>query len=85
MSVYSASKVDPSFDIFGLYKPKDQPLPAKHYFLMCELATVLGIIIFTYVFLMMNQFKLKKAMSFILLTVYLCFFTFSMVFGFLST
>lgn len=85
LSIYSASKIDTSFDIFGLHKPKNETLPAKHYFLMCEFATVLGIIIFTYVFLLFNKFKLTKKMSLILMTVYIAFFTFAMVFGFLAS
>lgn len=85
MSILSATKVDATdFDIFGIYKDGDQPLPAKHYFLMCEFITVFGLIVFTLSYLYMNKFQLSKKLSYILCSIYLVFFAFSIAFGFIS-
>lgn len=73
-----------SFDIFGRNKPKDQPFPIKHYFLMVVLASVLGILIFSYVYLLFSKFYVTKKFVTILALIYLVFISVSMVFGFLS-
>ena len=85
MSILSATKMDATdFDIFGIYKDKSKPLPAKHYFLMCEFITVFLLITFSVTYLYLNKYQLSKKLSYILCSIYLTFFAFSMAFGFLS-
>ena len=85
MSILSATKIDATdFDIFGIYKDGSKPLPAKHYFLICEFITVFALIIFSVVYLYLNKYQLSKKFSYILCCIYLTFFAFSMAFGFLS-
>lgn len=85
LSINAATAMgETDFDIFGKNKPNDKPFPIKHYFLMVVLASVLGILIFSYVYLLLNKFYLTKKFVTILALVYLVFISVSMVFGFLS-
>lgn len=83
MGIWSGLRVEEDgFNVFGLGKPS--PIPPKHYFLMGALSIMAFLIVFTYVFLFLNNFTLKKQMAIILMGIYVCYFISALTFGILT-
>lgn len=60
------------------------PVPPKHFFLMCVIGLVTFLIIFTFVSLFMNSFKLTKGMGLSLIVIYGLYFISALTFGILT-
>lgn len=80
LSIYISNKnPNASFDIFGINSENE--LHLKHYFIMMVLGFVIFTILYTYISLLINGFKLTKFLGYSFIAIYTVFFVAGIIFG----
>ena len=79
-----------AFDVFGLSRNEgvepgqEKPLPIGNIYIIVVILSAILILCLKFVYFFMNKFTLKMKFTYILLAIYLVFFTASLAFGLLS-